>query len=77
MIFNATQQNNDQVAMERLINKWSWNLKKLKCYLAILPLKAFMNHETPSLQMSPSQPIGLPYILLFQVARLAHEHLKG
>jgi len=77
MIFNATQQNNNQVAIERLINKWSWNLKKLKCYPAILLLKAFMNHETPPLQMTPSQPIGLPHILLFQVARLAHERLKG
>jgi hypothetical protein len=36
-----------------------------------------MNHETPPLHMLPSQPIGLPHILLFQVARLAHECLKG
>jgi len=67
----------DQVAMERLINKWSWNLKKLKCYPAILPLEVFTNHKTPPLHMLPSEPVGLPHILLFQVARLTHEHLKG
>jgi len=66
-----------QVAMERLTNKWSWNLKKLKCYPTIFPWEAFMNHEIPPLHMSPSQPIGLPHILLFQVPRLAHERLKG
>jgi hypothetical protein len=67
----------NQVAMERLSKKWSWNLKKLKRYPTIIPWEAFMNHETPSLHMSPSQPIGLPHILLFQVVRLAHERLKG
>jgi hypothetical protein len=27
----------NEVAMERLTNKWSWNLKIWKCYPTILP----------------------------------------
>jgi hypothetical protein len=51
--------------------------EKVEMLRDIFPWEAFMNHEIPPLHMSPSQPIGLPHILLFQVARLAHEHLKG
>jgi hypothetical protein len=78
-IWSSMQHNKicDQVAMERFTNKWSWNLKIFKCYPTILPWEAFMNQETPPLHMLPSQPIGLPHILLFQVGRFALERLKG
>jgi hypothetical protein len=78
-IWSSMQQNKtcDQVAMERLTNKWSSNLKKLECYLVIFPWEAFMNHETCPLHMLSSQPIGLPHIWMSQIARFAHEYFKG